>query len=90
MGIYEWLGIGYLACMLISLVYIFYFIYVAYPERLKRKVRISDLYILRIFFVILIQPFGLIVIIIDTIVEIIKELKRIKKRGKENGKVTNG
>ena len=87
---YMWLGIGYLACMLISLVYIFYFIYVAYPERLKRKVRIDDFHILRILVAILIQPFGLIVIIIDTIVGIIKDLRRIKKRGKEYGKVTNG
>ena len=83
MGIYEWLGIGYLACMLISLVYIFYFIYVAYPKELKRKVRIDDFHILRILLAILIQPFGLLIIIVDTIVGIIKDLKRIKKRGRK-------
>ena len=90
MGLYEWLGIGYLICVFISFAYISYFIYIAYPKELKRKVTIDDIYISRILFAILIQPIGLIVIIIDTIVGIIKDLRRIKKRGKENGKVTNG
>jgi hypothetical protein len=87
---YMWLGIGYLACMLISSVYMLLYIYVIYPRTLHRNVGIKDVYVIRILFAILIQPIGLLIIIVDAIVGIIKDLRRIKKRGKENGKVTNG
>ena len=78
MGLYEWLGIGYLVCVLISLVYLLLYAFVIYPKTLNRKVRLDDIYIWRLLFAILIQPFGLLIIIVDTIVEYFK--KRSKKK----------
>jgi len=65
---YIWLGIGYLVCVLISLAYSLLYAFVIYPKTLNRKVRLDDIYIRRLLFAILIQPFGLLIIIVDTIV----------------------
>jgi len=65
---YIWLGIGYLVCVLISLAYLLLYAFVIYPKTLNRKVRLDDIYIRRLLFAILIQPFGLLIIIVDTIV----------------------
>ena len=71
-----WLGIGYLVCMLLCLIYILNYVYSVYPKELKRKVRLNDIYIGKMLLVMLFQPIGLLAIIIDTINEY------FKKRGK--------
>ena len=75
---YVWLISAYVLCMIIVLLYLHRFLTHSYAKVLNRKVAVRDIHVARIILSVILQPIGVILVIVNEIIFRI-DYKRHKK-----------